>query len=99
MKVSVALASYNGARFIDEQLASLAAQTRLPDELVVCDDGSTDDTLARVERFAATAPFAVRIVRNAENLGFNGNFQRALGEVAGGAGFVSARQHTWCTTH
>src|SRR3954454_9678676 len=95
MKVSVALASYNGARFIDEQLASLAAQTRPPDELVVCDDGSTDDTLDHVERFAATAPFEVRIVRNAENLGFSGNFQRVLALVRGDIVFICDQDDIW----
>ncbi|MEA3048196.1 MAG: hypothetical protein QOG84_32 [Sphingomonadales bacterium] len=95
MKVSIALASYNGARFIDEQLASLAAQTRLPDELVVCDDGSTDDTLARVERFAAAAPFAVRIVRNPVNLGFNRNFEHALSETRGDTVFISDQDDIW----
>jgi glycosyltransferase involved in cell wall biosynthesis len=95
MKVSVALASYNGARFIDEQLASLAAQTRLPDELVVCDDGSTDDTLAHVERFAAGAPFEVRIVRNPDNLGFSGNFQRALSLVTGDVVFICDQDDIW----
>jgi glycosyltransferase involved in cell wall biosynthesis len=95
MKVSVALASYNGARFIDEQLASLAAQTRLPVELVVCDDGSTDDTLAHVERFAAGAPFEVRIVRNPDNLGFSGNFQRALSLVTGEIVFICDQDDIW----
>jgi hypothetical protein len=95
MKVSVALASYNGARFIDEQLASLAAQTRLPDELVVCDDGSTDDTLAHVERFAAAAPFEVRIVRNQQNLGFSGNFQRVLALVGGDIVFICDQDDIW----
>lgn len=75
--VSVAMATYNGARFIEPQLESIAAQTRLPDELVVCDDQSSDDTVEILERFAARAPFAVRVERNSERLGFAGNFLRA----------------------
>ncbi|HEY3530741.1 MAG TPA: glycosyltransferase, partial [Nocardioides sp.] len=43
--ISVAMATYNGAPFLPEMLASLAAQTRLPDELVVRDDDSDDDTV------------------------------------------------------
>ena len=43
-KVSIALATYNGERFLDELLESLCAQTRQPDELVVSDDCSTDST-------------------------------------------------------
>ena len=67
--VSVALATYNGARFLWEQLDSLAMQTLLPAELVVGDDGSADDTRALVERFAAEAPFP--------RLGYADNFLRA----------------------
>ena len=77
MRISVAMATFNGERFIAEQLASLRAQTRLPDELVVCDDQSTDRTLDLVEQFARTAPFEVRIHRNERNLGFGDNFLRA----------------------
>ena len=58
------MTTYNGGRFLDEQLASIAAQTRQPTELVICDDGSVDDTAAIVERFAAQCPFEVRFVRN-----------------------------------
>ena len=44
MKLSIAMASYNGGRFIREQLQSFADQSRPPDEVVICDDGSTDAT-------------------------------------------------------
>lgn len=75
--VSVALATFNGARFLDEQLASLAAQTRLPDELVVCDDGSSDATLPLLTAFAGDAPFDVQIHRNHRRLGYRDNFLQA----------------------
>jgi len=68
------MATYDGARFLAEQLESLADQEVLPCELVVCDDGSTDGTPEMVERFAATAPFPVRLYRNERNLGFAENF-------------------------
>ena len=71
------MATYNGARFLEPQLASIAAQTRLPDELVVCDDQSSDESVEIVERFASRAPFEVRVVRNPERLGFAGNFLQA----------------------
>ena len=45
-RISVAMATYNGERYLPEMLDSLAGQTRLPDELVVRDDGSSDSTLA-----------------------------------------------------
>lgn len=74
MRVSVALSTYNGERFLPAQLESLAAQTRVPDELVVRDDGSTDASLEVVERFAARSPFPVRILPGNGNLGFAEGF-------------------------
>lgn len=76
---SVAMCTRNGARFIDEQLVSIASQTLLPKELIVCDDCSTDGTVAVLERFAAHAPFPVSINVNANNLGIVKNFERAIG--------------------
>jgi len=71
------MATHNGARQIAGQLASLAAQTLLPAELVVTDDCSTDETIARVTAFAAAAPFPVRIESNATQLGYKANFMHA----------------------
>ena len=93
--VSVALASYNGAAHIGEQLESLAAQTRLPDEVVICDDASTDETVAIAERFAAHAPFPLSIHRNPANLGFNRNFERAMSLCRGELLFISDQDDIW----
>ena len=46
LRVSIAMATYDGAAFVEEQLESIAAQTRPPDELVMVDDASNDDTVA-----------------------------------------------------
>ena len=73
------MATYNGARFIREQLDRLARQTVLPAELVITDDGSSDNTLEIVADFAAQAPFPVRVERNPENLGYRANFMKAAG--------------------
>ncbi|HEU0118548.1 MAG TPA: glycosyltransferase family 2 protein [Alphaproteobacteria bacterium] len=75
--ISIAMATYNGGRFIGEQLESLAAQTVKPAELVITDDSSTDNTLEVVRAFAAKAPFPVRIEKNEDRLGYRGNFMRA----------------------
>lgn len=77
LSVSVAMATYNGAGLIEDQLASIAAQTRTPDELVVCDDGSDDGTVEIIERFAEEVPFEVRLIRNEQRLGYGGNFMKA----------------------
>ncbi len=77
-RISVAMCSYNSTAWLDEQLASILRQSRLPDELVVCDDGSKDDTVARLKAFAQIAPFPVRIFINETNLGFTRNFEKAI---------------------
>jgi rhamnosyltransferase len=77
------MATYNGERYLEEQLASLAAQTRPPDELVVGDDHSTDHTGEILERFSRTAPFPVRIHRNERNLGFSDNFLHTAARCSG----------------
>jgi len=76
LSVSVAMATYNGARYLPRQLASLAAQSYAPAELVVVDDGSNDETLSIVAAFAKDTPFPVRIHRNEIRLGYRGNFMR-----------------------
>ena len=72
--VSIALATWNGARFLRDQLASYECQTILPTELVVSDDGSTDRTLEILAEFARSATFPVR---SGERLAFVDNFFRA----------------------
>lgn len=81
--VSVAMATYNGERFLQEQLDSLSRQTLLPFELVVCDDGSADGTIEILRQFAASAPFQVRIYQNDARLGSGFNFLNALSRCAG----------------
>jgi glycosyltransferase involved in cell wall biosynthesis len=78
MKLSVAMCTYNGARYVREQLESIATQTRPPDELVVCDDHSTDETPDIVAGFARTSSFPVRLHINEKNLGSTSNFAHAL---------------------
>ncbi|MGA8890994.1 MAG: glycosyltransferase family 2 protein [Anaeromyxobacteraceae bacterium] len=82
-RVSVALCTYNGAAFVSPQLESLLEQTRLPDELVVFDDASSDSTFALLEEFARRAPFPVRVTRNSRNLGSTANFAKAIGSCNG----------------
>lgn len=83
MRISVALCTYNGAKFIMEQLVSIAAQTQLPAEMVICDDGSVDATVAKIKYFASNAPFPVHLHVNPINLGIRGNFSKVV-ELCGG---------------
>lgn len=76
--ISVALCTCEGSFFLSALLESLAGQSCLPGEVVVCDDASTDDTAAVFERFAPQAPFAVRLVVNDKRLGAVKNFEQAI---------------------
>lgn len=77
-QISVAMCTYNGEKYLLEQLESIAAQTIKPAELVVCDDGSTDQTVKILHKFAASAPFPVTIHINQERLGVGRNFFKAI---------------------
>lgn len=81
--ISIALCTCNGADFLPAQLESLLEQRRLPDELVVGDDASTDGTLAILDGFAARAPFPVRVERNPQRLGVAENFARTMRRATG----------------
>lgn len=78
MRISVALCTFNGRPYVGELLQSIANQQRLPDELVVGDDGSTDGTLAVLDDFANAAPFAVRISKSSARRGVTGNFSETM---------------------
>jgi glycosyltransferase involved in cell wall biosynthesis len=94
-RISIAMTTYNSERFIAEQLESFVRQERLPDELVVSDDASTDRTVEIVRRFAARAPFPVRLSINDCNLGITRNFERAITECTGDIIFSSDSDDYW----
>lgn len=71
------MTTFNGARYLREQLTSLSSQSLKPLELVVCDDGSTDETVSILQLFSAQAPFTVRIFQNEQRLGYQQNFIKA----------------------
>jgi len=72
------MCTFNGGRFLPEQLESIAAQKRLPDELVVCDDRSSDRSAEVVKDFAGRMPFPVRLTVNESTLGSTRNFEKAI---------------------
>lgn len=76
--ISVAMCTFNGAPFVTAQLESIAAQTRRPDQLVICDDGSSDGTREIICNFAASSPFPTHIVINQTNHGSTRNFEKAI---------------------
>lgn len=85
MSISVALCTRDGAAFLREQLVSIFAQTRLPDEIVISDDASTDTTMEIIESEVTSFRSAhgdaapnVFVLRNETPLGVSANFERAI---------------------
>ncbi len=89
------MATYNGSKYIEEQLNSLFNQERLPDELVVCDDASLDSTHRILQEYAKVAPFRIIVVRNEKNIGFAKNFEKALSICTGDLIFLSDQDDVW----
>lgn len=92
MNISVCMATYNGARYLAPQLASIIAQLEPDDEVVVVDDASTDDT-AQLLRTLGDA--RVRIHRNERNLGHVQSFSRALSLARHDLLFMSDQDDVW----
>ncbi|OPX84749.1 MAG: putative glycosyltransferase EpsE [Pelotomaculum sp. PtaB.Bin104] len=95
MRLSVAMCTYNGARYLEEQLDSIAAQIRQPDELVVCDDHSTDATVEIIQTFISRAVFPVRLIKNENNLGSTKSFETAIDLCTGDIIALSDQDDVW----
>ena len=81
--LSVVLCTYNGVRYLPQQLDSLLRQTRQADEIVIQDDGSTDGTLELCEAFSREHPDIVRFYRNEGEHGPSANFYSAMRKAQG----------------
>lgn len=94
LSISIALASHNGERYIREQLDSIARQARLPDELIVSDDVSTDAT-SDIVLDLVRAPFPVRFFQNSERLRSTRNFEVAIRACNGDVIFLCDQDDVW----
>ena len=99
MKTSIVMATYNGSRFIQEQLESIINQTVLPDEIVISDDGSTDSTVELVRSFFeqhSNLPIQYQLIMNdPNNRGVRGNFQNAVNHSNGEYVFFCDQDDIW----
>lgn len=93
--ISVALCTYNGERFLDEQLRSILEQSVRPAEIVVADDGSTDGTLAIVERVADRSEVPFSVLPPGGRLGVTANFQRAIEACTGPLVALADQDDAW----
>jgi glycosyltransferase involved in cell wall biosynthesis len=96
--ISIALCTYNGAAYIAEQLDSILGQTLPPDEIVIVDDGSTDDTPGIVRGYAEKYG-NIHFFENEERLGFVRNFSRAISLTKGDYVALSDQDDIWTENH
>lgn len=96
--ISIALASYNGSKYIREQLDSILAQTYQDFELIICDDCSTDNTWQILEEYAQKDS-RIRIFENGKNLGFKKNFEKAISLCSGEYIALSDQDDIWTENH
>lgn len=95
MAISVALCTYNGEKYIKEQLDSILNQTVRPDEIVVCDDVSSDSTMQILEEYRQKYPEIFRIKKNQVNLKSNKNFQQSVSLCSGDYIFCADQDDVW----
>ena len=96
--ISIALASFNGSKFIGKQIDSILSQTYQDFELVICDDCSTDNTWKILEEYAQKDS-RVRIFKNETNLGFKKNFEKAISLCSGDYIALCDQDDMWLDNH
>ncbi|SFO04845.1 glycosyltransferase family 2 protein [Mycetocola miduiensis] len=95
LDLSVAICTYNGAAYVEEQLRTILSQSRQPTEIVVSDDGSTDNTVALVTGLLENSGVRHRILENATALGVSKNFEHAVLATTGDIVVLSDQDDIW----
>lgn len=90
--ISVCMATYNGSKYIKEQIDSILCQLSADDELIISDDGSKDDTCAIIEGYHDSR---IKLLHNKKRHGYVGNFENALVQVKGDYIFLSDQDDVW----
>jgi len=93
--VSVVVCTYNGAEYLEQQLESILSQSILPDEIVIYDDGSSDDTRKIIESTSMDSRVSIRAFFNKVNLGYTKNFENAISSAIGDIIFFSDQDDVW----
>ena len=96
MNISIAICTYNGVRFVEEQILSILKQDLPVSEIVVCDDGSKDDTMTIVKNISYQYPeIKWNIQQNSSNIGVVKNFEKAIRLCTGDIIFLSDQDDIW----
>ena len=98
MKTSVALCTYNGEKYIKEQLDSILKQTVKVDEIVVGDDGSTDNTLTIVQEVLSNSGIPFKVMVNPGPKGVSGNFYNTISACSNEIVFTCDQDDVWVET-
>ncbi len=92
---SIAMCTYNGEKYIREQLESIIGQTLPPDEIVICDDCSKDHTIQVVRDTLKNWDGRWTLVCNEKNLGYKKNFEKAISLCHGDIIYLSDQDDVW----
>lgn len=95
LTVSIAMCTYNGAKYLKDQLESILNQTVSPDEIIVCDDGSKDKSVEVAKNILHKWNGKWKVISNETNLGFKKNFQKAISLCTGDIIFLSDQDDVW----
>lgn len=98
MRTSVVMATYNGEKYLEEQLDSIFCQTKPVDEVIICDDGSKDGTLEIIEKYITEKNLNLswKLIKNKKNLGYADNFHQGLALATGEYIFFADQDDVWC---
>lgn len=95
LKSSVAICTYNGERYIKDQLKSILDQDREVDEIVICDDCSIDNTVMICDEILSHSGIKYTIIKNKKNLGFIKNFYQAMSLCKNDIIFLCDQDDVW----
>lgn len=93
--ISVAMCTFNGEKYIKEQIESIINQSLIPDEIVICDDCSKDNTVNIIKETLDNWSGKVHLVVNEKNLGYRKNFEKAISLCNGDIIFLSDQDDVW----